>query len=110
MWSIYGELPFAFQSIGRWWGNNPDLKYQAEIDCVAYNNELEQAIFGECKWRNEELDRGVIERLIERSRMFNQFKRKHYYFFSKNGFTLAARELAKERCDIRLLTFNDMFE
>ena len=110
MWSIYTKLPFAFQNINRWWGNNPELKSQAEIDFIAYSNDEEQAIFGECKWRNEELDRGVIEELIEKCKMFRQFAQKHYYFFSKSGFTHGAHELAKERDDIRLVEFKDMFE
>ena len=110
MWSIYARLPFAFQNICRWWGNNPDLKSQAEIDFIAYSSDEEQAIFGECKWRNEELDRGVVEGLIEKCRMFRQFEQKHYFFFSKSGFTPGALKLAREREDIRLVEFKDMFE
>ena len=110
MWSIYDELPLAYQNIGRWWGNNPDLKSQTEVDFIAYSEDMAQAIFGECKWRNEELDKGVVDSLIEKCRMFKQFTIKYYYFFSKSGFTLGARELAKERDDIRLIDFNDMFD
>ena len=109
MWSIYHDIPFAFQNIGRWWGNNPALKSQAEIDFIAYRNDGEQAIFGECKWRNEELDRGVVDGLIERCNMFKQFKQKYYYLFSKSGFTAGARALAEGRSDIRLFDFEDMF-
>ena len=110
MWSIYGELPFGFQNISRWWGNNPELKSQAEIDFIAHDESEEQAIFGECKWRNEELDIGVVKDLIEKCRMFGQFKQKYYYFLSKSGFTLGVHEFAKERDDIRLIEFKDMFE
>jgi len=109
MWSIYAELPVAFQNISRWWGNNPDLKAQSEIDFIAYSNDEAQAIFGECKWRNEELDRGTIEGLIEKCKMFRQFEQMHYYFFSKSGFTCGAHELANTHRDIRLVEFKDMF-
>jgi len=109
MWSIYDTLPVPFQNISRWWGNNPSLKSQMEIDFIANRNESKEAIFGECKWRNEELDRGVIEGLIEKCEMFSQFERKHYYFFSKSGFTTGACEFASGRDDIRLVAFADMF-
>ena len=81
-----------------------------EIDFIAYNTENKEAIFGECKWRNEELDRGVIEGLIEKCEMFNQFERKHYHFFSKSGFTTGVREFVRGRDEIRLVAFADMFK
>jgi len=109
MWSIYDKLPFGFQNIGRWWGNNPELRSQGEIDFIAYHSDEEQAIFGECKWKNEELDKKTIEGLIAKCRMFDQFKRKHYYLFSKSGFTSGAWELANKRDDIRLISFDIMF-
>jgi hypothetical protein len=109
MWGIYDELPFEIQNISRWWGNNPELKSQAEIDFIAYSEGDEQAVFGECKWQNEKLDKSIIEDLIKKCQMFGQFKQKYYYLFSKNGFTSGAYTLAKERNDIRLVDFGDMF-
>jgi AAA+ ATPase superfamily predicted ATPase len=109
IWSIFDSLPFFPQNISRWWGNNPTLKSQMEIDFIAYSTENKEAIFGECKLRNEELDRGVIEGLIEKCEMFRQFDRKHYYFFSKSGFTSGAREFAGGRDDIQHVAFADMF-
>ena len=109
MWSIYDELPFGFQNIGRWWGNNPDLKSQAEIDFIAYSEDERQALFGECKWKNEPMDKGIIEGLFEKSAMFKQFKQKHFFLFSKSGFTSGARDLADCSLNIRLIDFSDMF-
>ena len=110
MWSIYDELPFAFQNVSRWWGNNPNLKSQAEVDLIAYDSDGSQAIFGECKWRNEHLDKATVERLIEKCQMFNGFTQKHYYLFSKIGFTSGAREFAMGRGNVRLIEFKEMFE
>jgi len=42
--------------------------------------------------------------------MFRQFKQKHYYLFSKSGFTHGAHEYAAGRENIRLIEFKDMFE
>ena len=87
-----------------------DLKSQAEIDFIAHSEDMEQAIFGECKWRNELLDKGVIDELMEKCKMFKQFKQKYYYLFSKSGFTLGAQEHAFKTGNVRLIDFKDMYE
>jgi AAA+ ATPase superfamily predicted ATPase len=110
MWGVYGDLPFPFQNIGRWWGNNPELKSEAEIDFIAYSDDKAQAIFGECKWTNEPLGKPIVMGLIEKSGMFRQFAQKHYFLFSKSGFTAGARGLAAQNGSIRLIDFADMFE
>ena len=110
MWNIYDELPFEFQNVNRWWGNNPDLKSQTEIDFIAYDIAGSHAIFGECKWHNEDIDKNTVIKLIEKCQMFNNFNQKYYYLFSKMRFTSGAREFASGRDDIRLIEFNEMFE
>ena len=110
MWSIYSDLPFSFQNIGRWWGNNPDLKTQIEIDLLAYSEDMEQAILGECKWKNKPLDKCIIDELMEKCSMFKMFKKKYFYFFSKSGFTSAAHKYAQEIENIYLVDFNNMFK
>lgn len=55
-----GKCPIAFSSLGRWWGNNPAEKSQAEIDIVAQQDK-DTALFGACKWTNEKVDLGVLE-------------------------------------------------
>lgn len=46
--AFYEKAPFIYGNVGRWWGNNPILKSQEEIDILAYSKNL--AVFGECKW------------------------------------------------------------
>jgi AAA+ ATPase superfamily predicted ATPase len=87
------ELPFIFEEIGNWWGNNPVEKKQEEIDIIA--SEENQAIFAECKWTDDKLDTKTINNLIRKSDMFN-YKNKFFYFFSKSGFTESAQERAKK--------------
>ena len=104
MWK--SKLPFSVSEIGRWWGNNPIRKAEQEIDLIAVNSSNSKAIFCECKWRNEKTPESVIGGLIGKAGMFG-YKEKHYYFFSKGGFTDAARKCAGE--NIRLIEFCDMF-
>ncbi len=57
------KLPFIFNSIGRWWGNNP-IKKREEIDIICKNDN--SIIFGECKWRNESINMAIVKLLIEK--------------------------------------------
>ena len=68
-----GKLPFVFEKIGKQWRNNPIKRKEAEIDIVAYDNE--NILFGECKWTNGLIDMTVIEKLIDKSALFD-FKNK----------------------------------
>jgi hypothetical protein len=107
LWRLNGEnrLPFSFANIGRWWGNNPILKSEQEIDLIATDLDEQQGIFCECKWTNEKVSESVIDKLQERAAMFH-YQEKYYYFFSKSGFTDPAQTKANDK--IRLVTFNDM--
>ncbi len=81
---MYERSQFEFAVIyGRWWGSNPDKKRKEEIDILAVDDE--NAIFGECKWKNEPTGIGVLNELVEKSGLFNQYKSKYYMLFSKSG-------------------------
>ncbi|MCL1809052.1 MAG: ATP-binding protein [Clostridiales bacterium] len=97
------RLPFYFRDAGRWWGTNPLKKQEEEIDIVAIGDS--QAIFCECKWRNEALGRTVLDGLIEKSQMFN-YRVKYYILFSKSGFTDECEAAASEY--VRLVDFREM--
>lgn len=96
-------LPFLFDSIGRWWGTNHEMKRQEEIDIVAKaNNEY---IFGECKWRNEKISVDVLYSLEEKSKLLN-CENKYFYIYSKSGFTTGLKELEKNRTDLELVNLS----
>lgn len=104
----YINLPVQFQTLGRWWGNNPKLKREEEIDIVAASND--KAILCECKWRNETTDKDVLETLLERRKLLPWFNECYYYIFSKSGSTAACQQLAKEDDKIKLVTYSDMIQ
>lgn len=106
--NIREELPLFFLKLGRWWGNDPRIKAKAEIDILAYNDE-NQILLGECKWRNEEIDKKVLEKAIFRSELFS-FPNKFIYLFSKTGFTSYCLEYAKTNPSIHLVTFQDIIK
>lgn len=81
------QLPFMFFNIGRWWGNNPSKKIQAEIDIIAIAVEEKKILFGECKYKNEPVDTDVIDKLLENSELIKGYREKYYFIFSKSGFS-----------------------
>ncbi|MDE7132440.1 MAG: ATP-binding protein [Lachnospiraceae bacterium] len=102
---IYSSLPFVIGEVGRWWGTNAREKRQEEIDLMAVTEK--QALFGECKWKNEKIGRQVVERLFERGELFH-YPEKYYYLFSKAGFQEEARLFAQKNKRIYLLSFEEM--
>lgn len=108
LWKMLTEskCDIFFNDLGRWWGTNPKTKSQVEIDIMG--TEKNSAIFGECKWTNEKVDLPVLETLVEHSKLFN-CKKKHFYLFSKTGFTIGCQARAKELGNVMLVAYPDMF-
>ncbi len=110
LWKLLlaGKCPVAFFSLGRWWGNDPQEKSQAEIDILA-EQDKDTALFGECKWTNEKVDLGVLETLIKRSRLFS-YKKVHFYLFAKSGFTKGCIDRANDMGNVSLVSYKEIAE
>ena len=103
---LTGECPVEFTSLGRWWGNDPIEKSQAEIDIIGEQDKA-TALFGECNWTNEKVDLGVLETLVKRSRLFS-YKKIYFYLFSKSGFTKGCIDEAKKMGNVTLVSYAEM--
>ena len=103
---LAGECPVDFTSLGRWWGNDPIEKSQAEIDIIGEQDKA-TALFGECKWTKEKVDLGVLETLVKRSRLFS-YKKIYFYLFSKSGFTKGCINEAKKMGNVTLVGYAEM--
>ena len=103
---LAGECPVEFTSLGRWWGNDPIEKSQAEIDIIGEQDKT-TALFCECKWTNEKIDLGVLETLVKRSRLFS-YKKIYFYLFSKSGFTKGCIDEAKKMENVTLVSYAEM--
>ena len=108
LWKLLlsGQCPVEFTSLGRWWGNNPMTRSQTEIDIMG-EQDKNTALFGECKWTNEKVDLGVLEILVQRSKLF-PYQRVHLYLFSKSGFTKGCLDKAEELGNVTLVTYQDI--
>lgn len=108
LWNLnrQGKAAFVFGDLGRWWGNDPVNKREAEIDIVC-SVDGQPAIFCECKWTNEKVDQGVLTALIAKGELFPPGKR-HYYLFAKSGFAAGCVQKAAELSNVTLVAFEDM--
>ena len=109
IWRRYtaGDLDFDFDDVGRWWGNDPRARQEAEIDIVCRDAAAATAV-GECKWRSEAFPATALEKLMDRAALVNARPDVRYYAFSKTGFTDACRTFAEGNDVVRLVSFADM--
>lgn len=116
MKGITGEYGCLITSVGTWWGvenvtdKNGDMRSQsADIDIVALSEIDKKAVIGECKFKNEKIDKGTYETLIRRGKLINaKYKVSKYLFFSLSGYTDWFEELADE--DVLLLALDSLYE
>ena len=110
LWKLLlaGNSPVEFKDLGRWWGNDPANKCQAELDIMG-EQDKDTALFAECKWTNEKVDLGVLETLVERSKLFS-YQKVHLFLFSKTGFTVGCTEKAAALGNVTLVTYSDILE
>ncbi len=101
------KSPVLFESLGRWWGNDPKEKCQTEIDIMG-EQDKNTALFAECKWTNEKVDVKVLDTLVKRSELFS-YKNTFLFLFAKTGFTQSCIDKAKEMGNVRLVAYEDMF-
>lgn len=99
-------VPNPFIHLGNWWGTDKRTHQQVELDIVGFSDDERDGYFGEYKWKNEPISRSVLEKLITNSEIF-KYPIKHYYLFSKSGFTDSCQELA-EKINCQLFTFEKM--
>lgn len=110
LWKIRkdNECLVSFTDIGRWWGNDPINKCEAEIDIMG-SDDKGNLLLCECKWKNEKIDVSVLNALLEKGNIF-QNRNIYYYLFSKSGFTKKCIMAANEMDNIRLVKYDDMFD
>lgn len=91
-----GKLPVSFVELGSWQdGDN-------QIDIVGAD-EQKNALCAQCIWSNGDVKRTVLDALVEESAHL-PYSPKHFYVFSKRGFTKACTERAKELGNVTLVS------
>ena len=109
LWQQYSmsRLGFEITNIGRWWGNDPQTKSEAEIDIVAVNDDT-VTLVGECKWRNELTDTKQLQKLHSHAWLAGASPLTSHWLFSMSGFTTGCKEKAQSMNNVRLISFDEM--
>lgn len=113
---IEGAYGCFITSVGSWWGiesitdKNGGVRTQStDIDVVAISEIDKKAVIGECKFKNEKIDKGVYETLIRRGKLITaKYKVSKYIFFSLSGYTDWFKSLSDN--DVLLLTVDSLYE
>lgn len=92
-----GQLPLEPEAVGWHWGRH------VQVDVAAVNWQTKDLLIGECKWTGDPINRAIVRELIENktAKVLQDMSAEpgewqvHYAFFSRSGFTEAAREEAK---------------
>ncbi len=103
------KLPFVPAYIGKWWGNNPAVRAQDDVDLLALDKKRSQGIFCECKFTNRPMPMEEYDDLLLASKAFPDSMKKYFMFISKSGFTSPVKERAGKE-GVVLLTVNDLFD
>ena len=106
---LEGRLNCIVTNTGKWWGLGHDRK-PTDIDVVGIDNINNQALLGECKFKNEPVDKTVYNSLMERKGLINRkYVEVQYAFFSLSGYSEWVRENADPE-KVILLTLEDLYK
>ena len=73
-------------------GNKCRTHKSEEIDIMGRNSD--SLLIAECKWNNQRVEKNVLQTLLERGNIFPE-KDKHFFLFSKTGFTEECTDYAE---------------
>ncbi|KAB8288007.1 ATPase [Bifidobacterium ramosum] len=104
-----GLLPFMASRFGKWWGNDPKMRQQTDIDVVAANPESRTVLLGECKWKESLNVAQTIETLRSRANLIPGYDHRAFALFLK---TDELAEIARNRneSDTAAYSIREMFD
>ena len=111
-----GKLNCFVTNVGTWWGteclqDKEAKKYiqSADVDVVGISSLERGMVVGECKFKNEKIDKSVYDTLVRRSKAIPcKYPVVQYLFFSLSGYT----EWFEKNIDkntVSLYTFEDLY-
>ena len=103
-----GDLPFIPYKMGKWWGNNPYIKEQDDVDLLMLDKTGKKGIFVECKYTNSKMPHKEYDDLKNAMLAFPDLEEKYMYFVSKSGYEASVIRHAREDGAV-LLTLDDLF-
>ena len=112
---ILGEFDCFVTTVGTWWGtetiineNGEKRAQSTDIDVVGLCEIEKKAVIGECKFKNEKIDKGIYETLVRRSHLISsKYQVVKYILFSLSGYTEWFDTLSDH--NVVLLSLNDLY-
>ena len=113
---IEGKYGSFMTAVGTWWGveqltdeNGKRYQQATDIDVVGISSVDKTAVVGECKFKNEKIDKGIYETLVRRSKLLsgNNIVTR-YLLFSLSGFTKWFEE--GNAGNAELITVRDLYK
>jgi len=112
---IIGAFGSFLTQTGTWWGmeqlqDDKGKWYQqaTDIDVVGISSVDNTAVIGECKFKNEKIDKGIYETLIGRAKLISgKYHVTRYLLFSLSGFT--DWFVTADKTNMVLVTLDDMY-
>ena len=113
---LEGRLNCFVTEAGTWWGTeiivdeSGNRRIQStDVDVVGLSPAEKEMIVGECKFRNEKMDKSVYETLIRRGKCVStKYPVVQYLLFSLGGFTEWFEENVDKKI-VKLYTLDDMY-
>ena len=113
---LEAKLNCFVTEIGTWWGTeriieeNGNVKIQSvDVDVVGLSPSEKAMVVGECKFKNEKIDKSIYETLIRRSKNIpTKYSVVQYLLFSLNGYTEWFGENVDKKL-VKLYTLDDMY-
>lgn len=90
------KLDFIPYKMGKWWGNNPYIKAQDDVDILLLDRSGKRALFVECKFTNKKMPHVEYEDLKTAMQAFEDIEDKRMMFISKSGYEDSVIRHAKE--------------
>ena len=111
---ICGAFGNTLTEVGTWWGTeillrgSEKVQQSADIDVVGISELDKTAVLGECKFKNEKIDKNVYDTLLRRSAVISgKYRIIRFLFFSLSGYTSWFDSIQNN--DIVLLTLDDLY-
>ena len=112
---IQGRFDSFLTKVGTWWGvenvlntKGEKMQQSTDIDVVAISEIDKCAVVGECKFKNEKIDKGIYDALLRRGGLISgKYRVIKYVFFSLSGYTEWFDTLSDS--SVVLLTLDDLY-
>lgn len=103
------RMDFLPTEIGKWWGNDPRAREQADIDIVMADSINKRMLIGECKWRNTVNETETMTTLKSRADLLKSSYSKEFMLFTKHPVNDFLRKQAADNDSLTLVDAEHMF-